>query len=369
MFHVKHRRYLGAAALLLVVLLTACGQASKPHGWSAPVDAGDGIVVVHDKRGSLTALRVTDAGASALWTFPGDNDDRDYKGFYATPIVDRSGAKPRLLVASYSGHIVAVDLATGSASEGWPKEVSVGGHIVATPVLDGRTLYVANVQGEVKPVDVANGVVGQRIMKASDRIWGAPVFDGGVLYVGSLDGSVRAVTPDGTERWRRNVGGAVAGDVVVEGDTIYVGTLERELIALDKTTGEERWSFAGDNWFWAKPLVSGDTVYAPTTVGAVHALDKATGEERWRKKPGSGEVHAAPMLVGGALVIADRDGRVFGLDPNDGTQLWQQEQSGQRFLANPLVLQSSILYLSQGGMLVRVRPQDQGAISVVYERG
>lgn len=75
------------------------------------------------------------------------------------------------------------------------------------------------------------------------------------------------------------------------------------------------------------------------------------------------------MLVGGALVIADRDGRVFGLDPNDGTQLWQQEQSGQRFLANPLVQQSSILYLSQGGMLVRVRPQDQGAISVVYERG
>lgn len=370
MFHVKHPRRFGVAAgLLLIVLLTGCGRASKPQGWSAPVDAGDGVVVVHDKKGSLAALRVTDAGASVLWHFPGDGDDRNYQGFYATPIVDRSGSTPRLLIASYSGHIVSVDLATGAPTAGWPKEVSVGGHIVATPALDGNTLYVANVHGEVKSVDIANGVVGARIAKASDRIWGAPVFDGGVLYLGSLDGTVRAIAPDGTERWRTNAGGAVAGDLTVEGDTLYIGTLERELIALDKATGQERWSFAGDNWFWAKPLVSGDTVYATTTVGAVHAINKATGEERWRAKPGSGEVHAMPTLVGGALVVADRGGHVYGLNPADGTELWQQEQAGERFYANPLVQQSSILYLSQGGMLVRVRPQDQGAISVVYERG
>ena len=60
---------------------------------------------------------------------------------------------------------------------------------------------------------------------------------------------------------------------------------------------------------------------------------------------------------------------MYGLNPADGTELWQREQAGERFYANPLVQQSSILYLSQGGMLVRVRPQDQGAISVVYERG
>jgi len=370
MFHVKHPKRPGVAAgLLLIVLLTGCGQAAKPQGWSAPVDAGDGIVVVHDKRGQLAALRVTDAGASVLWTFPGDNDDRDYQGFYATPIVDRSGPTPRLLIASYSGDIVSVDLGTGATTAGWPREVSVGGHIVATPALDGNTLYVADVRGEVKPVDVANGVVGPPIVKASDRIWGAPVFDGGVLYVGSLDGTVRAVSPDGSERWRRDAGGAVAGDLTVEGGTVYVGTLERRLLALDKATGEERWRFSGDSWFWAKPLVSDDTVYATTTLGTVHAIDRATGEERWKAKPGSGEVHAMPTLSGGALVVADGDGQVFGLNPSDGTELWRQEQPGQRFYANPLVQQSSILYLSQGGMLVRVRPQDQGAISVVYERG
>lgn len=369
MFHVKHSALFALAGLVLIGLLTGCGRASKPQGWSAPVDAGGGIVIVHDQRGSLTALQVTDAGSSALWTFPGSTDDRNYQGFYATPIVDRSGASPRLLVASYSGHVVSVDLATGAATPGWPKEVSVGGHIVATPVLVGSTLYVANVHGDVKPVDITNGTVGQTVAKASDRIWGAPVANGGVLYVASLDGSVRAVGTDGTERWRTDAGGAVAGDLVLDGDTIYLGTLERKLIALDRATGEVRWSFSGDNWFWAAPLVTSDTVYAPTTLGAVHALDKATGQEKWQAKPGSGEMHAQPTLVGGALVVADRDGWVYGLNPSDGTEQWRQQQTGQRFYANPLAQQSSVLYLSQSGMLVRVRPQDQGAISVVYQRG
>lgn len=369
MFHVKHPASLAVAGLVLIVLLTGCGSVSKPQGWSAPVDAGDGIVVVHDKRGSLAALRVTDAGSSVLWRFPGDGDDRDYQGFYATPVVDRSGSAARLLIASYSGHIISVDAATGAVTTGWPKEVSVGGHVVATPVLDGDTLYVANVHGEVKPVDVANGIVGAAIVKASDRIWSAPAFDGGVLYVGSLDGTVRAVTPDGQERWRKDVGGAVAGDLAVDGDTLYLGTLERKLLALDTGSGTERWSFSADNWFWAKPLVTDDTVYAATTLGSVHAIDRATGSERWQAKPGSGEMHATPTLAGGALVVADRDGRVFGLNPADGTELWTQEQPGERFYADPLVQQSSILYLSRDGMLVRVRPQDQGAISVVYERG
>ena len=312
---------------------------------------------------------VSDAGSATLWTFPGDNDDRNYQGFYATPIVDRQGARPRVLVASYSGHIVSVDLETGAPTAGWPEQVDVGGHIVATPVLDGEMLYVANGRGEVRAVNTTTGIVSAPILDAADRIWGAPALGGGVLYVGSLDGKLRAVAPDGAERWSKGVGGAIAGDIAIDGDTVYAGTLESRVVALDTATGDERWHFDGNNWFWARPLVTSDTVYVATTQGTVYAINRSNGQKQWESSPSSSEVHASPVLVGGVLVVADREGGIYGLDPADGTELWRQKQEGKRFFADPLVLESAIFYLSHDGTLVRVRPQEQGALSVVYQRG
>jgi outer membrane protein assembly factor BamB len=369
MFHVKHRaRRLGGLVFALALLSSAaCGAASSPSGWAAPVQADDDIVVMHNERGSISALRVTDTGSAVVWTFPPD-DDRDYKAFYATPIVDRDASPPRVYIASHSGHIVSLDLQTGAPIPGWPAEVQVGGNVVATPIVDGETLFVANSDGEVRGVDLTTGIVSAPILVASDRIWGAPAIANGVLYVGSLDGRLYAVGTDGSERWTEEIG-PVAGDVTVEGGTVYVGTLESRLIALDAATGDERWSFEGANWFWARPLVTSDTIYAPTTLGTVHAIDRAAGTEMWESRPTEAEIHAAPVLVDGVLVLADRDGSIHGVDPNNGATLWSQRQPDERFLADPLVAESAVFFLGKDGTLVRVRPQEQGALSVVYQRG
>jgi outer membrane protein assembly factor BamB len=370
MFHVKHRRSPLVFVLLGALLLgTACTRTAKPQGWAAPVDAGNGVVVMHNSTGSISAVRVTDAGSSVLWTFPPDSDKHNYKAFYATPIVDRDAQPPRVLVASYSGNIVSLDLQTGTPTPGWPAEVHVKGHIVATPALDGDTLYVADGLGVVHAVNVTTGVVSNAIFKADDRIWGAPAFSNGTLYLGSLDGAIEALGPDGSPRWSEDVGGAVAGDVTVAGDTVYAGTLESRFVALDAASGAERWHFDGSDWFWAKPLITDDTLYVATTGGRVYALDRASGQERWHSNTTESDVHTSPVIVGGALVIADRHGWVYGLDPNNGTELWRQQQPGKSFFADPLVSQSDIFYASSDGTLVRVRPQNQGALSVVYQRG
>jgi len=372
MFHVKHRRtrlLAAPLALMLALFLVACGGAAKPAGWAAPV-AGDGdLIVVHDEHGRLSGVRVTEAGSTAVWTFPGNDDDHDYKAFYATPVIDRSGEQARVLAASYTGRVVSLDLATGALTPGWPAEVNVHGHVVATPVLDGSTLYVANAHGEVRSVDTSTGIVSQPLFKASDRIWGGLAFSDGLLYVGSLDGKLTAIAADGAERWTQDVGGAIAGDIAIDNGTVYAGTLESRVVALDAATGAESWSFKGDNWFWARPLITTDTVYMPTTLGTVYALARATGQERWHSRPGEAEMHTSPVLVEGALVVADIDGGIYGLDPGNGNVLWRQQQSGEQFFADPLVLESAIFYSSKDGTLVRVRPQDQGAVSVVYQRG
>lgn len=370
MFHVKHPlRHIGGLIIGVAFLGgVACTGVSSPSGWAGPADAGNDIVLMHNERGSISAVRINESGSAVIWTFPSDADDRDYKAFYATPIIDRESSPPRALIASHSGHIVALDLQSGAPVAGWPAEVTVDGNIIATPVLEGDLLYVADGDGAVVAVDLTTGIVSDPLVEAGDRIWGAPAYANGTLFVGSLDGKLRAVAADGTERWSDSLG-SIAGDVTVDGDTVYVGTLDSHLHAVDATTGSERWDFKGSNWFWARPLVTSDTIYAPTTVGTVHAIDRATGNGKWESKPTSAQIHASPVLVGGVLVIADRDGHIHGLDPSTGAELWEQQQADESFLADPLVLESAVFYLSKDGTLVRVRPQEQGALSVVYQRG
>lgn len=371
MFHVKHpARLLVVALALLAVVGVGCTGVSKPKGWSAPVDGGDGIVLMHDQRGTISAVRLTDSGSAVLWTFPGDKDkEPSYKSFYATPIVDRSGPEPRVIVVSYSGHVISLKLKDGTRTDGWPAKVEVKGSVVATPALVNGILYVAS-EHRIVPVNAVTGVVSAPILKTSDKIWAAPVFVDGTLYVASLDGKVHAISPDGTERWQHDLGGAIAGDIAVDAGVVYAGTLKSELVALDAATGEERWAFEGADWFWARPLiVNKDTIVVSTTLGTVYAIDRATGEQKWQRKAAAGDVHTTPALVGTALVIADSKGNVYGLDATTGDIAWRQQQAGEQFFADPLVLESGIFYLSEDGTLVRVRPQEQGALSVVYQRG
>ena len=153
------------------------------------------------------------------------------------------------------------------------------------------------------------------------------------------------------------------------GDLLIVPTLQSQVIALDAKTGERRWAFTGDNWFWARPLVVGDVVYVPSTSGTVYALDRATGTERWRSTSVRGEVRSAPVLSGGALIVASRKGLVAALDPATGAERWTRQLEKTAFLADPLVLESGVLYVAENGTLYRVTAPDQGTVDVLVKRG
>jgi outer membrane protein assembly factor BamB len=374
MFHVKHRSAgawrLAAALFVLAAVASGCGRLAKPEGWAAPVPAADGVVLVQDRHGAISALRIDTQPAARLWTFPEDKDDQDdATAFYATPIVDRSGGRARAFLVAYSGDVYALDLQSGRRADGWPASVNVGAHVFATPAFDGARLLVATNRGQVVPVDVASGRVDPPLVTGDGRIWSAPVLAGSSLIVANVDHTLRAVNPrTGDPEWTRDLGGAVAGDAALDGDTLFVGTLESRLLAIDlAASGATRWSISGDHWFWARPLVEGDTVYAATVGGYVHAVTR-DGRELWRSADLRGELRSAPAIAGGALVVATRDGEVIGLDPGNGKELWRQRVDGARFLADPLVVGADVLYTTSDGELWRARPGQGGAVEQLYKR-
>lgn len=387
MFHVKHSRFSLLLALAALVL-TGCAGVAAPEGWAAPVSAG-GLVIVRNQGGTVSALNLNN-GASApsvVWTYPPASETEkpwytrifssgtpagSLGAVYATPRVERIGDQQRVFLAGYTGAVVAIDLTTGTRVSGWPEDLNVGGHVVATPGFDGKRLYIATHHGTVVPVNATDGAKGAPLIDSPSRVWSEPTVSGNMLLVGTLDHRVHALdTATGADRWDVDVNGAIAGDPTVSGSTLLVPTLQSRLFALDlNANGAERWNFAGDNWFWSRPLVDSGTIFAVTSVGTVYAIDLATGAARWTSPYKLGaEVRGSPVLVDGTLVVAAKSGSVVGLDPATGTERWRSEHEDMRFLANPLVLGSTVLLAAQDGSIFRIRPADQGASELLFKRG
>ena len=125
--------------------------------------------------------------------------------------------------------------------------------------------------------------------------------------------------------WRAKAGRRFTGRLVVAGETIYGGGVDRKVYAVDLVSGQTQWSARLGGLIGGGVLVAGDTVYAASSrpEGKVYALDARTGRRIWRTT--TGPVGAPLALVGGTLVAETQRGVVIGLDPHAGTVRWRRK--------------------------------------------
>jgi tripartite motif-containing protein 71 len=86
------------------------------------------------------------------------------------------------------------------------------------------------------------------------------------------------------------------------------------------------WRFQASGPCETAPAAVGDTVYAACGSGVLSALDRATGEERWTFDTQS-QVGGGPTVHQGIVVLVDVDGRLYGVDAQTGEQRWVDEGS------------------------------------------
>ena len=115
------------------------------------------------------------------------------------------------------------------------------------------------------------------------------------VYFGSLDLTVRAVTPRGKLKWQKGAGNFVTSSPAIGRDgTVYIGSFDGALHALDPRTGAVRWRFETDDHVYASPALGPRLVYIASTDGSVYALDRG-GRLRWRYDTGD-TVRSSPVL-------------------------------------------------------------------------
>jgi len=142
----------------------------------------------------------------------------------------------------------------------------------------------------------------------------------------------RRVAP-GDTLWAFEGDGSFRSSPTVVDGTVYAGTTNRTLYAVDAETATEQWRFRVGpepperdkaEGIWAPPHVKGGRVFVGANDYNVYALDADSGDELWRYETDS-HVYSSPTVVDGVLYVSGRDKGMYALDPATGEELWANE--------------------------------------------
>ncbi len=147
----------------------------------------------------------------------------------------------------------------------------------------------------------------------------------GTVYVGSDDFNVYALNPaTGAVKWTFATQSYVESSPAIGSDgTVYVGSDDNNLYALNGSTGVVMWSFGTTSFIDASPCIGPDgTVYVGSTDGNLYALNGATGALLW-KFGTQGAVESSPALgADGTVYFGSDDGNVYALVGKTGALKW-----------------------------------------------
>lgn len=163
---------------------------------------------------------------------------------------------------------------------------------------------------------------------ADTKLYTAPTVRNGVVYLGITGGSKSVIALDaasGEQLWsfKGQQAGAVSGTPTLNdaGDALYVGTDTERVYALDPASGESRWQQTVFGPVRTSLAVRSPLVVATTRPGEVYAFNDG-GSSLWRKRLQGGS-ETPPVISNRTVFAAGTGNNVYSLDPVSGRRRWR----------------------------------------------
>ena len=191
------------------------------------------------------------------------------------------------------------------------------------------------------------------ILATNGEIHTSPVIANGTLYIGSADHKLYALdTATGTKRWEFETGSWIYSSPAVVKGRLYFGSNDGIFYALDANSGKKLWDFKTLYAIRSSPAVAGDKVYFGGDDSSIYALNAVNGKKVWSLATG-GYVDSSPVVDDGLLFAGSGDSYFYAVDARNGN-VRNSFLAVRPVASSPSVLDGVVYFCSGAGYLYAV---------------
>jgi len=232
------------------------------------------------------------------------------------------------------------------------------GKIFSSPAVCNGVVYIGSEDHCLYAIDGKSGEIHWKFTTGGAVHSSSAVYKN-VVYFGSYDGFYYALNAtSGKLIWRFKTGGEkfvgrkglwnmapksqymedqydffLSSPVLDLNDkdlTVYFGSSDGNLYALNANTGKKKWAFKTNGIVHNSPALYRGKVYFGSWDTYLYALDARTGKLQWKFKTGEQPVYhllegiqSSPTCADGMLYFGSRDGFFYALNATTGKQAWK----------------------------------------------
>jgi eukaryotic-like serine/threonine-protein kinase len=154
--------------------------------------------------------------------------------------------------------------------------------------------------------------------------------------------------PQGTLKWVFKTDGAVITSPAVSDGTVYIGSEDSKLYALNAETGDKIWDYLATSWIESSAAVSKGTVYFGSNDGFLYAVKAADGKFLWDFKT-IYPIRSAPAVAGNTVFFGADDYNLYAINANTGRRIWSADTKAP-VTSSPVVANGIVYAGSADGM-------------------
>ena len=210
----------------------------------------------------------------------------------------------KLIIIDTDAIVRSVNSVDGSIV--WETELGFRTGVVASPILIGKILVVADELGKVHGLDSETGEV-LWTNELSAPVYTTMTSDGTQVFVPTTRGRLYSLDgKSGVEKWSYALPDTTvrfsASGYDQEIGQVVVGGTDGILRSFDSSRGDIRWSTPLEGAIMIAPLFTESTLYIGTLRRLLYALDKKTGQVLWEENV-KGRVKSAMAAQNGKIIV------------------------------------------------------------------